>query len=295
MKIGFVGAGKVGSALGLYFVNHGLEVVGYCSRSLLSAKKAADLTGSAFFESIRALAEPSDVVFITTPDQALSDIDAQVSVLLRSGEILGKKVWIHTSGAFPSDCLSKIKAMGQPVGSLHPLQSFADPVVGSELLEETFFTIEGTPDAMDVMRALLCKTGGTYDEIFSEQKALYHAGACVISNYLVTLMESGMRLMEASGMKRETLFRAVSPLISGTLKNIAKKGPVEALTGPLVRGDYDTVALHLKAMKESLPGEVDLYLALAWKTVSMIEGIRLDSEQVRKFQTLLRGSDKHEQ
>lgn len=223
MKIGFIGAGKVGKALGLYFKRHGLQTVGYYSRSPESAEKAARITGTVFFDSIKALASDCDLIFITAPDQALRDIDRQASALLRDRLINRDKIWLHVSGAYPSDCLTGIKSEGSPVGSMHPLQSFADPLTGAQLSEETFFGIEGMPEAVQAMKAILRETGGPYHDISTGQKPLYHAGACMISNYLVTLLESGMRLMEAAGMDRRTLFQAVRPLIDGTLNNIRQK------------------------------------------------------------------------
>ncbi|NLJ30890.1 MAG: DUF2520 domain-containing protein [Clostridiales bacterium] len=289
MKIGFIGAGKVGGALGLYFQKHGLTVSGYCSRTPESARAAARLTGTRFFASPEALAPACDVVFLTTPDDALPKVDRRVSALLESGRIPSGGIWVHASGACSSGCLAGIQAAGCPVGAMHPLQSFGGPVTGAALLEETFFSIEGTPEALRAIREILNRTGGVFNEIRADRKPLYHAGACVISNYLVTLLDCGMRMMEAAGMDGESLFRAVRPLISGTLKNIEEKGAANALTGPIARADYGTVAMHLKAMEKELPEELEIYRELALKTVSMEEGRRLNREQAEKFRELLKG------
>lgn len=289
MRIGFIGAGKVGSAIGLYLKRHSLQIAGYYSRSLKSAEKAAEITDSDCFDSIKALAVTCDLLFITTPDQALVDVDRQVSALLFNHSISRNKIWLHASGAYPSDCLAGIKSEGCPVGSMHPLQSFGDPYISAELLEKTFFSIEGSPEALQVIKAILQKTKGNYNEISSGQKPLYHAGACIISNYLVTLLDCGMQLMELAGMDKRTLFQAVSPLIDGTLKNIQENGTVDALTGPVARGDHNTVALHLKAIEAANPGQTEIYRALALQTISMIEKQRLNREQTNKFKELLKG------
>lgn len=290
MNIGLIGAGKVGKALGLYFKRHALPVAGYCSRSPESAREAAQITETGRFESVEALAGVCDVLFLTTPDHALADVDRQAAALLRARAIEPGKVWIHASGAYPSDCLTALRSAGGFVGSMHPLQSFGDPEKSAALLEETYFSIEGMPEALEAIRAILQTTGGRYSEIGTDRKALYHAGACVISNYLVTLLDCGMRLMEAAGMERETLFEAVSPLIAGTLQNIGQKGTADALTGPIVRGDCGTVSLHLEKMRETTPEAVELYRTLALETVKLVAGRRLSHDQEAQFQELLKGS-----
>ncbi|MCX7715776.1 MAG: DUF2520 domain-containing protein [Clostridia bacterium] len=291
MQIGFIGAGKVGKALGLYFKNHNLNISGYCSKSLESAQEAAKTTDTNCFDSIEALMGSSDLLFITTPDSALYDVDKKASDLQNNH----KKIWVHASGAYPSDCLLSLKMVGCPVGCMHPLQSFGDPFVSAKMLEETFFSIEGTQEAMDAIKFILQKTGGYYNEISAGHKPLYHAGACVISNYLVTLLDCGMRFMETAGMDRKTLFQAIRPLIDGTLKNIQEKGTVDALTGPIVRSDYDTVSMHLKAIEANIPKESDIYRTLALKTLDMIEERRIGHEQADRFRDLLKGNSSNEQ
>lgn len=287
LNIGFIGAGKVGMALGLYFKRHSFPVSGYCSRTKLSAQAAAELTGSEAYETIRDLAKFSDMIFLTVTDQALVSIDSTVSALIRNQTVPGEKLWIHVSGAHSSGCLGGIRASGGAVGSMHPLQSFGTPSVSAARLEQTWFTIEGMDRAVQAIAAILEKTGGRYRLIQTENKPLYHAGACVVSNFLVTLLDSGIRFLEASGMERETIFQAIEPMIDATLANIREKGTIEALTGPIVRADYNTVQVHLQAIKTLLPSELDLYRSMALNTVRMLEGKRLSQEQAEPFRQMM--------
>jgi predicted short-subunit dehydrogenase-like oxidoreductase (DUF2520 family) len=291
LKIGFIGAGKAGKALGLYFINHGLEIEGYYSKTFQSAKDAAQLTETKAFETIKSLAEDCEIIFITVPDHALTDIDGQISLLMNKGVINTKKCCIHISGAYPSDCLTRINAAGCLVGCMHPLQSFGEPKADALQLEKTYFSIEGTKKAVDIIKKILHKTGGRYSLISPEEKPLYHAGACVISNYLVTLIDSGMKYFEAAGMDRKMIFQAISPLIMSTLNNITKKDTKEALTGPIVRGDFNTLSVHLKAIEKELPSELELYKTLAIKTAEMIKGERMTEEQVKSLKDLMKGSN----
>ncbi|KPU45232.1 arogenate dehydrogenase [Oxobacter pfennigii] len=287
MKIGFIGAGRVGKSLGLYFKSHDLNVLGYYSRTAKSAQDAAILTASREFTTLKALADSSDIIFITVPDQALAEIDRKAAAIIQEYAIKPAITWIHVSGAHPSFCLDSIKKAGCAVGSMHPLQSFSEPVPSAARLSQAWFTIEGTEKAVQAVKTILAKTGGNYSLIEAENKPLYHAGACVISNFLVTLVESGIQCFEASGMGREDVFRAIEPLIDATLSNIREKGTIDALTGPIVRGDFNTVGAHLQALEARLPLELDFYKSLALKTALMLDGKRLTPEQTKKFQRIL--------
>lgn len=289
MQIGFIGAGKVGMALGLYFQAHGFPVVGYCSRTETSAREASALTGTTFYDSLELLCAACDVLFVTTPDGAISDIDAKAAGLLCAGKPAGDKVWLHVSGALPSSAFARLSAAGCAVGSLHPLQSFGKPSVSANALEHTYFTVEGTSKAKDTMRVLLNACGARYSEIETSQKPLYHAGACVLSNYLVMLLDTGFHFLHAAGMPADGIFGVVSPLILGTLENVREKGTVDALTGPIARGDTGTVAVHMAAIESALPQYALLYRALGEATVDMIEEKKLGREKAAAFKTILRG------
>jgi predicted short-subunit dehydrogenase-like oxidoreductase (DUF2520 family) len=287
LEIGFIGAGKVGKALGLYFIGHGLSLSGYYSRTESSADEAAKLTSSHAFKTLRTLVDSSDVIFITVPDQSIAEIDREAAAVLNEYAVMPEICWFHVSGAHSSDILAGIRKTGCEAGSMHPLQSFGDPAASAESLARTLFTLEGTEKAVSVIRSILDRTGGKYVRIEAENKPLYHAGASIVSNFLVTLIESGIRLFEASGMVRAQVFQAIEPLIDATLSNVREKGTIDALTGPIVRGDYDTVRVHLKALEDSLPSELEFYKAMALKTALMLDGNRLDHELIEEFKRIL--------
>ncbi len=293
MKIGLIGAGRAGTALGLYFVSRRLAVSGFYSRTAQSAEQAASLCGTSAFTSLRELTEHSDVLFLTVPDRALAEVDREAAKCIRAlpeGKIT---CCLHVSGAYPSDCLEDLGTAGCPVGSMHPLQSFGGPEQGAKQLCETYFSIEGTLEAVGVMETILQKTGNRYSQIPPGRKHLYHAGACLISNYLTTVLHSGMRCLEASGMDGQFLNEAIRPLAESALKNVWEKGTVDALTGPVSRGDIDTVRAHLETMEEALPEELEFYKAAARRTVEMIRGRRLTEEQGKRFEALLEGEGNH--
>ena len=143
LNIGFMGAGRVGGALGLYFKKHGLCVAGYYSRQFTSAKQAALLTETAAFPTFEALAGACSMIFFTTPDHVLEEMDKRAASYVRQTEDPGAKTWVHVSGVFPSSHLHSLQALGCPVGSMHPLQSFGAPECSAPLLENTSFSLEG--------------------------------------------------------------------------------------------------------------------------------------------------------
>lgn len=287
MKIGFIGAGKAGKALGLYFKNHGLDISGYCSRTENSALFAAGLTGSHGFPSLNELMDMSDVIFFTVPDHALEYIDASISELIEKKTEYKRTCFLHVSGALPSSCLKKLSAAGAVLGSMHPLLSFGEPNKSAAELDGALFTIEGTDEAVIIMQDILKRTGGDCSTILPLNKPLYHAGASVVSNFLVTLIESGIRCFETAGVDREKATKAMMPLIYSTLENIRTKGTTNALTGPIVRGDCNTIKMHLEAFRKDLPGEKEFYKTMAKKTVGMISGTQIDKKQEKKLIELL--------
>jgi len=287
LKIGFIGAGKAGKALGLYFKNHGLTISGYYSKTEMSAQEAARMTGSKKFAAIKDLANASSVVIISVPDHALLEIDSVISTLMNDHAIDTAITCIHVSGAHSSDSLVGIKAAGSEVCSIHPLLSFGEPIPSALCLDSTWFTLEGTEKAVQVAKTIMEKTGGHYSLIKAEHKPLYHAGACVVSNFLVTLLESGIEFFEKAGIERAHVIQAIDPLIASTLSNVRETGTIDALTGPIVRSDFNTVSLHLDAIKALLPRELDLYQSMARRTVQMLEGTKLTGEQAKRFQLVL--------
>lgn len=287
MKVGFIGAGKVGGALGLYLNNYGFTISGYYSKRGSSAQVAARITGSQPFGSIQEIVNASNVLFVAVPDQALAEVDRIIAALIQTQAVGKDRVVFHVSGAHSSDSLAEIKAAGVEVGSIHPLQSFGEVFSSAERLNSSWFTLEGTEQAVKLAKTILNKTGGKYSLIKAEDKPLYHAGACMVSNFLVTLLDSGIRFFEQAGMERAHIIQAIDPLIESTLSNVREKGTIDALTGPIVRGDSNTVRVHLDAIQKVLPEEWDVYQAMTRRTIQMLEGKMWTREEAEGFKLLL--------
>lgn len=292
MRIGFVGAGKVGKALGLFFSRRGLTVSGYYSKTPTSAGQAAELTGSGAYAFPEQLVQDSEVVFLTVSDGALAEVDAQLAKLGRDRAFPSERCFLHTSGALPSSCLMQLAAVGCAVGSMHPLQSFGETEASVARLDRTLITLEGTKRAVEVMEEILRKAGAlSVRAIPPDRKPLYHAGACIASNYLVTLLESALRCFEAAGIGRVQAIEALLPLMESALENVRAKGPADALTGPIARGDAGTVSVHMEALSRELPLESGLYRTMAERTFNMIQDKNLTKMQRVRLLAVLKKED----
>lgn len=279
MKIGFIGAGKVGSAFGHYLKDRGLEVIGYYSKSKESAINAAKFTGTNYFE-LKELVNNCEYIFITTPDDYISEVWSK----LKSFNLQDKKIF-HMSGSISSsifDDIDNFKAYGY---SLHPLFPFSDKnsYIG---LDKAVFTIEGKNLA--IIKGLLTVSKINYFKITPEQKVKYHAGAVFASNYIVALVKIAKVLFLECGIPEEEALNAIYPMAIGTINSILEKGIEKALTGPIVRGDIGTVMKHQEALTEfknvyEVLGKVVLGIA--------IENKSLDSESIKSMNRILGGSD----
>ena len=286
MRIGFIGAGKVGTAFGMYLQRKGYFIKGYSSRTMDSALKAAGKTNCLAYETAEDLVRDIDFLFITTSDDEIRGVcdDLADKNAFREGQIVA-----HMSGASSSRILLRAKESGCYIYSLHPLQSFADEAKALEDLEHTYFSIEGDMERIEVIEAFFKKTGNVTFQIATEHKGLYHGAACVFSNYLVTLMNQGLMYFERIGIPKEEGFQAIIPLALGTLKNIEALGPEKALTGPIARGDRETVLEHIKSIEKEMPETLSFYKMMGHMTLSLASAHKLkDPQKVEALERILR-------
>ncbi|MDY6987814.1 MAG: Rossmann-like and DUF2520 domain-containing protein [Thermodesulfobacteriota bacterium] len=284
--VAIIGCGIVGTAIGKLLARAGYRLAGVATRRLETAQRAAKAVGAErFSESSWDMSQGAQVVFITTPDDAIEPTCAAIAS--HDGLATGAVV-IHCSGALSSEILSSARGCGAVVATLHPLQSFASVDQAERLVPGSFCAVEGDKEALPIVRQIVRDLGGVLMEITPEGKTLYHAAAVAASNYLVALMHLALELNRVAGVPAEVSFKALQPLIKGTLSNIGAKGIPAALTGPIARGDVDTVAAHLEAMEERAPELLALYRSLGHYTVGLAEEKgTLSKEEAEKLLSLL--------
>jgi predicted short-subunit dehydrogenase-like oxidoreductase (DUF2520 family) len=282
--IAIVGAGKVGSALGILLQSKGYSVVGVASRTPASAEKLAErLNCPAFSLPLEAVAA-AELVFITTPDRAIGQVAADIAA---GGGFKPGQIVVHTSGAHPSSILRGVREAGALAVSIHPLQSFAGVETAIENLPGSYFALEGDERAMETAWQVIQDLGGRGFSLAAGAKPLYHAAACIASNYLVAIMHFATGLYGRFGLDRKEAFQALLPLVEGTVNNIGRVGPVAALTGPVARGDGATLEDHLAAFKDAGGLETDLYCRLGRYTVDVaLEQGSISSEQAAELKQI---------
>lgn len=285
-KIAVVGAGKVGSALALLLSSRGYPVAGVASRSISSARRVAEELNVTATDRPEEVTAGADVVFITTPDREIARVAAEITGRggFRSGQVV-----FHTSGAHSADEVGAARRAGALAASLHPLQSFADVKMAMESLPGSYFALEGDGEALPLAEQIVKDLGGKSFFIAAEDKPLYHAAACIASNYLVSLMHFATGLYGRFGLSRAEAFEALFPLVQGTIKNISQVGPAPALTGPVARGDGPTLEGHLEALKEVGEQELDLYCKLGLYTVKVaLEKGSISAGQAEKLEEIFK-------
>ncbi|MBS7526948.1 DUF2520 domain-containing protein [Fusibacter paucivorans] len=277
MKIGFIGAGRVGRSLGQDLHRKHFNVIGYYSKTLDHAEEAVAVVGGVAFKSAEALVKACDFVFLTVNDDAIQSV---VNLLLTISMRFDDKIIAHTSGVHASELIAPLFEKGASGYAIHPLQAFASVEQALKLLGQTVFSVEGTglthtdgqpiastPSAQKVID-LMNRADYEHFVMLAEDKALYHAAAVISSNYLVATLDFALSQFEKIGCDQRFAMKALFPLIQGTIDNIDRLGTVDALTGPIARGDVHTVEKHLA----KLSGEdVVLYKALGRRTLALAD------------------------
>lgn len=265
-KIAIVGAGKVGTSLGYALKKKGHTITSVSCSSLASAKESARIIGQGSASAdIADTARSGDVVFITVPDNRIA---GTVSRLEASDILWPGKTVFHCSGLYPASVLSPIQKRGARTASVHPIQSFPAKKPRRNAFKGIFFGLEGEKKALDLARSLVRDLGGRPLTIPPRCKPLYHAACSISSNFLVVLLDTGAALFKDAGLDEEQAAAALIPLMEGTLENLKSRGPGGALTGPVVRGDEDTLRKHLAAL-EADPEIKELYKIMARRALSM--------------------------
>lgn len=274
MKIAFIGAGKVATALGLYFKNNGFEIGGYYSRSYKSTEKAARLTHSHPYASIGKLIKDNQMIWITTPDDQIEAVVRQIILLpvLQKDE----KLVLHASGAYPLSILNPLKENGYQTACAHPLLAFGDPVVAQEKLGGVWFAMEKTEENNGQLAGLFKACGNQTFTVDPGKKSLYHAAACVLSNYLVTLLNISWAIFEKSGMPANNIQEATRLLLESVILNLKGKDLKDALTGPIKRGDKNTVRMHLESLNAFMPEMTALYTLMGRKTMQLLDDYSME-------------------
>ncbi|HOC59930.1 MAG: DUF2520 domain-containing protein [Syntrophaceae bacterium] len=286
-KFSVIGAGMVGTAIGFLLKKAGHHIVSFVDVSQAHLKRAQKYTGAPGFHKPVQAAEKADCLLITTPDDRIRTVCAEIAT---HASLQGKKV-LHMSGAGGLDLLDHAVRAGGQVASIHPLQSFSSIEGAIASIPGSYFGVTAAKGAKKFASSLVRDLGGIPMEITPEQKPLYHAAACIASNYLVSLMSVVESIYRSIGFSDKDARKAYLPLVYGSLANIKNQGCEKALTGPIARGDAGTIQKHIKAMASHHPDLSPLYTNMGFIAVNLARRKgALNTEQANFIQKLLKGA-----
>lgn len=266
-KIVLIGPGRLGLPVARLLAEAGYDIRAIISRDGVRAAAAARFVGTPGVGTtdFTRVAE-GELVLLALPDDQIGEMAAR---LRREGHLTPGTFLIHFSGIHPAAILLGEEGPLLHALAIHPLQTFANAVMGVRQLPGSPCSVEGEEDLLPLAEELVTDLGGTPFRLAAEHKPLYHAAACVASNYLVTLIDTASEIMAACGFSHDEAFRLLTPLFNGTNKTLSVFGPSQALTGPISRGDLRTVRKHLQAMA-GLPPEIqEIYRAMGRKTAAL--------------------------
>lgn len=244
MRIGIIGAGKVGMTLGKYLTDAHETVTGFYSRTRESAAVAADFTQTTIYIVLEDLVSASDTLFITTPDGEIGKVWDCIAEY-----DLTDKIICHFSGSLSSNVFSGIERTGAFGLSVHPMYAFSDKFTSYQKFHTAYLIMEGHEAAIHAMRDLFGeRLGHPVLRIEAEDKIKYHAAAAMASNYMIAMLETALRLLMECGFSDQDSLSMLRPIIQNNVAVMLEKGPVEALTGPIERGDVSTVEQHLRVL-----------------------------------------------
>jgi predicted short-subunit dehydrogenase-like oxidoreductase (DUF2520 family) len=281
--VGIVGAGAVGTALGVAIARAGWPVTAVASRDAGRRERFRGLVPGvrAFIEPV-AIVDEVEFIIVAVPDDA---IPAVVDPL----RLYGGQTLVHTSGLLGADALSSALSAGSHVGAFHPLVSFTSDVERSVAgLNGATIALEGDDSIIGLLADLAEAIGGVAVRLPRGSKPAYHAAAVMASGGLVALLDAIVTLGAAAGLDERGALTVYGRLIEQTLANARANGVAAALTGPITRGDAGTVEAHLAALERLAPGVVDMYLAAARRELRIVEERgALSPEQLERVGTAL--------
>lgn len=283
--VAIVGAGAMGRALALRLADRGYPILAVLSRTRSKAEALGRAAGTPV-ASDRLFDLPPDarLVLICVGDDAIGEVAASLAGVQHPWR---ETVAAHLSGALPAAALDSLAREGAAVLSFHPLQTISGEA-DARTLDGAYVGLEGDPKGVATGTALAVGLGLRPVVLTPDDKPRYHLAATLAANFLVTLVGMVQEVLASLGLSPAAGFALVAPLLRGTLGNLDHRSPEEALTGPVVRGDLETLQSHGRALRQHLPQLIPAYAALTVETVRLaVRSGRLDPARAEEVLTLM--------
>jgi predicted short-subunit dehydrogenase-like oxidoreductase (DUF2520 family) len=264
LRVGVIGAGRVGAVLAAALRSRGHEIVSVAGESDASLRRVADLLPGVSVAKPTAVARTCDVLLLTVPDDMLDNV---VTQLAASGSLHPGQYVVHTSGSHGLRVLEPATRAGARPVALHPAMTFTGTARDLGRLAECVFGVTVGDAERAWAEQVVAELGGEVMWVSEELRGLYHAGLAHGANHLVTLVSQAMELLSVAGADDPAAI--LRPLLEAALTNALADGDA-ALTGPIVRGDVNTVRAHLTEIASNAPDTLPSYVALARATLDRV-------------------------
>jgi predicted short-subunit dehydrogenase-like oxidoreductase (DUF2520 family) len=266
LRVGVIGAGRVGSILGAALRRAGHRLVATTAVSAPSLARAARLLPEAEVLSADEVARRADLLVLAVPDDTLFDL---VAGLVRTAAVRSGQIMFHTCGAHGVEVLAPATRAGALCLAIHPVMTFTGRPEDLERISGICYGITAAPELRPVAESLVVEMGGEPEWVSEVDRPLYHAALAHGANHLTTLVNEATDLLRQAGVAHPE--RLIAPLLSAAVDNTLRLAD-GALTGPVARGDAGTVSTHLATLAARAPETVAAYLALARRTADRAIG-----------------------
>ena len=286
LRIGFIGAGRLGKALAWSFSAAGLHVTAVASSSTPNSTSARELTEripGCEVMAAQAVVDECDLIFLATPDSAISA--ACAALRWRSGVSV-----VHCSGVTELDALHAARDQGACIGGFHPMQTFGDPAAAVASLPGSTITIEAEEPLNATLVALVGRLNCRVNRLPPGMRARYHASAGFTSQFINALFAEAARVWESWGATEAEALQAMLPMARGTLASIESAGIARGMPGPVSRGDVGSVEKHVAALAALSQHSLDFYRTLCASTIPLaVERGSINEDTARRLREALRG------
>jgi predicted short-subunit dehydrogenase-like oxidoreductase (DUF2520 family) len=264
LRVGLIGAGRAGTVVARALERVGHHCVATNAVSEASRQRVARMLPSADVVDSITVCAMADLIVVAVPDDAIESV---VAGLVSAGAITARHMVMHLSGRHGAKVLQAASEAGATVFTAHPAMTLHGRVEDVQRLEECPFGVTANYDALAIAMALVYEIGGVPSVIAEADRVLYHAALAHASNHTVTLVAQSMEMLRLIGV--DTPGRYLEPLVKATVERVLQEGDA-ALTGPIARGDVETVHAHLDAIDRTAlpPSTAATYRALANATAA---------------------------
>lgn len=260
LRVGVIGAGRVGSVLGAALARAGHEVVAAVAVSTDSVRRAERMLPGVPLLPPDEVVHAAELVLLTVPDDTLRPL---VAGLAETGAWRPGQLVVHTSGAQGVGVLDPAAARGALALALHPVMTFTGRSEDLDRLDGAVFGVTADEQLRPVAESLVLEMGGEPVWVPETARPLYHAALTIGSNHLVTIVNDALSVLDRAGI--EAASRLLAPLAGAALDNALRLRDA-ALTGPVSRGDVATLAGHLRTLREHAPDVLASYREMARRT-----------------------------